>query len=970
MVNLSSRFRCRVSHPTSSLRFSVSALVALLVANAGAQQPVLSQRPSATTPTHELVSRQPSQDREFHPGSHARKSRSFAQLSSTTQYYVMEISQFQGHNPRPLAINDSGQVAGSRLGGSQGLVWTPRGVRLLTSLPTQTTFTPSGLNSLGMAAGGVWFSADETNHAVLWDSLGIPSVLWSLGAASDINSSGHVVGSQLIDGEWKACRWTPAGGFQRLDTVLSPSVRSYANSINWSGAIVGRMDTHQFMRGFYLSPDLSLVDFGNLLPGVSSIADEVNDNGTVVLRVGNGWDIELYLWSQTSGLEEIGHLADSDYAVPRSINNNEVIACQSWPQRLATVWDRESGFRTLNSLLHPRSSDWILADATDINNQNQIIGYGRKVGDAEDIRAFIATPYRDPPQPTAVSTIYVHEGQLVSFTPEVFFEGDPSHLEFSLIGTVPEGASVDRWTGSFSWRPGELHDGVWSFAIRVRDLFIPENFSDLQVLVEVWEEDQPPTVDPIPDQTTFVDESLTFRVRASDPDVVNGRPQPMWFALTGARPQDASIVGETGEFEWMPHEGQVGVHNIEVVVISGTNEAWGSVKITVGERRRPAIPIESFSLAPDILTGGQSSTGRVVLKLPAGPEGYAVSLRSHFETATVPLQVVVPADQREAFFTITTRPIVSGLRRVLIEAKTSSSNRKFKYIYIRQPYLARLAVDPVVVYGGSGATGVVELTGPVATSVVVNLESDHENVGVPTTVTIPFGAASVTFPVATRPSDGPQIRAMLTARLGTEVKIAAVYVNRPFLQSLSLTPSIVYGGTASTGTVTLNAPAPAGGLTITLSDNSDKATTPASVTIPEGDTSAMFEVMTVPTSGSQLAVTVSGAAEGVTKTARLYINQPFVTAVSFSPEVIVGGSSTTGTVTLNAPAPAGGFSVSLASDSGSATVPASVVVPAGETSVTFFLDSTVVVGPQVKALISAAGGGATKRKYVYLNPSG
>lgn len=380
--------------------------------------------------------------------------------------------------------------------------------------------------------------------------------------------------------------------------------------------------------------------------------------------------------------------------------------------------------------------------------------------------------------------------------------------------------------------------------------------------------------------------------------------------------------------------------------------------------------VSSLAINPVVVPGGTTTTGTVTLNSEAPAGGMSVAVSSNSGLASVPATVVVPEGSTTATFDIETGVVVSGQSSALITA-TAGGGSKSRAVYVNQPYLNALTFAPVITVSTNGTTGTVTLTGPAPLGgLVVSLESDHASVTVPATVTVNEGAASALFPVQTVSGVEPQVRAFMTATLGPVVKRAAVYVNRPFLQSLSLTPSIVYGGTASTGTVTLNAPAPAGGLTITLSDNSGKATTPASVTIPEGDTSAMFEVTTVPTSGSQLAVTVSGAAEGVTKTARLYINQPFVTAVSFSPEVIVGGSSTTGTVTLNAPAPAGGFSVSLASDSGSATVPASVVVPAGETSVTFFLDSTAVVGMQVKALISAAGGGATKRKYVYLNPSG
>lgn len=64
------------------------------------------------------------------------------------------------------------------------------------------------------------------------------------------------------------------------------------------------------------------------------------------------------------------------------------------------------------------------------------------------------------------------------------------------------------------------------------------------------------------------------------------------------------------------------------------------------------------------------------------------------------------------------------------------------------------------------------------------------------------------------------------------------------LASLSLTPAIVVGGSPSTGTVTLNGPAPSGGAVVTLSSNNAAATVPTSVTVPAGSATATFAITT------------------------------------------------------------------------------------------------------------------------------
>jgi RHS repeat-associated protein len=63
---------------------------------------------------------------------------------------------------------------------------------------------------------------------------------------------------------------------------------------------------------------------------------------------------------------------------------------------------------------------------------------------------------------------------------------------------------------------------------------------------------------------------------------------------------------------------------------------------------------------------------------------------------------------------------------------------------------------------------------------------------------------------------------------------------------LQLVPSTVSGYQGSTGTITLANPAPAGGLTITLSSDRSTATVPASITAAAGATRATFSITTSP----------------------------------------------------------------------------------------------------------------------------
>lgn len=84
---------------------------------------------------------------------------------------------------------------------------------------------------------------------------------------------------------------------------------------------------------------------------------------------------------------------------------------------------------------------------------------------------------------------------------------------------------------------------------------------------------------------------------------------------------------------------------------------------------------------------------------------------------------------------------------------------------------------------------------------------------------------------------------------------------------------------------------------------------------------------------------------------------PALSKVTVNPTDVVGGTSSTGTVTLTSAAPAGGFQVALTSDNPvAATVPPSVTVAAGSTSASFTITTNPIGNPQSSLIIGAAGG--------------
>jgi hypothetical protein len=184
--------------------------------------------------------------------------------------------------------------------------------------------------------------------------------------------------------------------------------------------------------------------------------------------------------------------------------------------------------------------------------------------------------------------------------------------------------------------------------------------------------------------------------------------------------------------------------------------------------------------------------------------------------------------------------------------------------------------------------------------------------------------------------------------------------------SLTLNPTSVVGGAQSTtGTVTLSAPAPPGGVRVTLSsDNTGAARVPSSVTVPAGAASTTLTVSTSAVAAST-TVAISASYGGVTRSASLTVTPapppaPTLSSLTLNPTSVIGGAqSSTGTVLLSAPAPAGGAQVMLSSSNGAARVPSSVIVPAGATSATFTVNTSVVLFP-TSVSISASYNGTTR----------
>lgn len=371
----------------------------------------------------------------------------------------------------------------------------------------------------------------------------------------------------------------------------------------------------------------------------------------------------------------------------------------------------------------------------------------------------------------------------------------------------------------------------------------------------------------------------------------------------------------------------------------------------------PRIAMLAFS--PPTIVGGQTATGTVSLDADAPAGGMSVSLSgSNPGALTVPGFVVVPAGSRTASFTVSSHPVQVD-SSVTVTAMASGESRDAG-IQVRAQRLNTLTFNPNPAIGGSVATGRVELLGPAVTATTIHLVTLNGAVAnVPSTVTIQQGQIGANFNVTTQMVSVDSV-ATIRAIYGTQSLDRQLTVSPLRLTSFILSPNAVLEGQTITGTVALNGPAPAGGITVSIANsNSATASLPSSITIPQGQTTKTFSVLAKSVSAVQTS-TVKATRGTVSILQTLTVSPVGVLSVSLSQQSVVGGTNFTGVVNLASAAPVGGARVNLtSSNTALATVPASITVPAGQVSGSFTVTSKPVAA--LSFLTITATRGATSR---------
>ena len=270
--------------------------------------------------------------------------------------------------------------------------------------------------------------------------------------------------------------------------------------------------------------------------------------------------------------------------------------------------------------------------------------------------------------------------------------------------------------------------------------------------------------------------------------------------------------------------------------------------------------------------------------------------------------------------------------------------------------LGSVVLSSSSVAGGTPVTGILTLTGIApAGGAAVTLASSSPSVTVPPAITIPEGSNSLTFAITTTSvAATTTITATYTGASQTATLVTTV-ATVPALQTFFLSTAVSVAGVPVQGTITFSAPAPAGGLSVSLASSTPAAVVPTTVVVPSGNTIQTFPISIGP-SATATAATITASYSGVVRTAALTIGQ---LALSVGLASVPGGLPDTGFVSLPTPAPDGGAAIALVSNAPQAIVPSSVTIPAGASSQTFTI-ATLDAPPTMTATITATYGGSSQ----------
>jgi hypothetical protein len=271
--------------------------------------------------------------------------------------------------------------------------------------------------------------------------------------------------------------------------------------------------------------------------------------------------------------------------------------------------------------------------------------------------------------------------------------------------------------------------------------------------------------------------------------------------------------------------------------------------------------------------------------------------------------------------------------------------------------LKSLTISPEAVTGTVHATGTITLTGRAPSGgLVIGISSDQAAATVPVEISISGGNDLGTFQITTSAVERETVTTIMARLTGSDPRAAHLSILPPKLVQITLSDTLVTSGTRVTGTVSLDYPAPAAGVSVSLQvEGSGVKSIPSSVLIQAGYKAVDFSMDTEWNGGSPATPSITATLDGVTRSASLVIQptMPVVQSLTLDADNVVGGNPLSGRVRLSKRA-FENTTLSLNSSNHQAVTPDSVTIQSDQEEAPFVLGTSPVVG-NTPVIISAGG---------------
>jgi plastocyanin len=379
--------------------------------------------------------------------------------------------------------------------------------------------------------------------------------------------------------------------------------------------------------------------------------------------------------------------------------------------------------------------------------------------------------------------------------------------------------------------------------------------------------------------------------------------------------------------------------------------------------------VKEISVVPNPVIAGQTVTGTLSLTKAAPTQGLKIKLSSSSASADVPPTVTVAPGESAANFSISTE-LVKVATKLTVKAIDPAGKSAEATLTIEPPAVrvTALTLTPTSVEATKASSGEVTLSSEAPSGAfTVKLSSQCPAISIPASVVVKEGAKSANFSITTTTVSAKTPAAITVSDGNGYAQSAVLTIDLPSVRvtGLKVANSAVTAANPTTATITLSSDAPKGGFVVSLVTPQTFITIPSSITIKSGSKTATFTIVTSPVSTAGTASITATDAIGYSTQASLTVNIPAVrlSSLVFSPNSVVGGNTTTGYITLSAPAGQSGFTVNLSTMQSAVLLPMTVQFSPGS-STTNFAVTTNNVASTINATVLATDGNGYSAKGV------